>query len=291
MGCEKAHDKNDKDANQRFQVLASLMLSSQTQDPITWGAVKKLKEKGICNVEGIIKTGEKDIEDLIYPVGFYRRKAVYLKRVTQILKEKYGSDIPRSVKELCELPGVGPKMAHLCMKGAWNEVTGIGVDVHVHRISARLGWVPNKGIKSPEDTRKALESWLPFELWGEINHMLVGFGQTICTPLRPKCTECYNNVICPSSTVGMKKEPKREPKKKKPKAEAKKSTKRKVKVEEEEEPVVEIKEEPKVEIKEEVEEEPKRATRSRRAPRLRRAAEKEEPSEEMLSEVRIKIEP
>lgn len=200
MGCDKCHDKADKDINQRFQVLVSLMLSSQTKDPITWGAVKKLKEKGICTIDGILDSSEKDIEDLIHPVGFYRRKAVYLKKVAKILKEEYDGDIPDSINGLCDLPGVGPKMAHLCMMEAWNIVTGIGVDVHVHRISARLGWVPKKGIKTPEDTRIALESWLPREYWREINHLLVGFGQTICTPLRPKCDECYNNVICPSSS-------------------------------------------------------------------------------------------
>lgn len=201
MGCDQAHTKTDKEVDQRFHVLVSLMLSSQTKDPITWKAVQKLKEKGMGNVDGILNANEKDIEETIYPVGFYRRKAIYLKKVAQILKNKYNGDIPRSIKDLCDLPGVGPKMAHLCMLEAWDELSGIGVDTHVHRISARLGWVPNKGIKTPEDTRKFLESWLPQDYWRGINHLLVGFGQTICTPVRPKCEQCYNNVICPSSSV------------------------------------------------------------------------------------------
>lgn len=201
MGCDQAHTKTDKDVDQRFQVLVSLMLSSQTKDPVTWKAVQNLKEKQMGNVDGILAANEKDIEDTIYPVGFYRRKAVYLKKVAEILKKDYNGDIPDSIKDLCELPGVGPKMAHLCMLEAWNELSGIGVDTHVHRISARLGWVPKKGIKTPEDTRKHLESWLPREYWREINHLLVGFGQTICTPVKPKCDQCYNNVICPSSGV------------------------------------------------------------------------------------------
>lgn len=87
-------------------------------------------------------------------------------------------------------------MAHICMQVAWNEVSGIGVDTHVHRISNRLRWV-KKETKNPEDTRKGLEDWLPLELWGEVNHLLVGFGQEICTPLRPKCDECINSDICP----------------------------------------------------------------------------------------------
>lgn len=201
MGCDQAHNHTDKDVNQRFQILLSLMLSSQTKDPITWAATQKLKDNGLGNVKGILGAKEKDIEDLIHPVGFFRRKAIYLKKVAEMLDKHYDGDIPNSIEGLCELPGVGPKMAHLCMQEAWGMTMGIGVDVHVHRISARLGWVPAKGIKSPEDTRKALEGWLPREYWREINHLLVGFGQTICTPTRPKCSECLNNVICPSSST------------------------------------------------------------------------------------------
>ena len=87
----------------------------------------------------------------------------YIRKTTEILKEQ-GGDIPRTVEGLCKLPGVGPKMAYLVMKCAWDDVCGIGVDTHVHRISNRLGWV-KKTTKNPEDTRKALEDWLPrFEL-------------------------------------------------------------------------------------------------------------------------------
>lgn len=200
MGCDQCHNSTDKTQDQRVQILLSLMLSSQTKDPITWAAVQKLKENGCGNVKGLLKAKEKDIEDLIYPVGFYRRKAVYLKKVAAILHACYNDDIPKSIKELCSLPGVGPKMAHLCMQEAWSQNTGIGVDVHVHRISDRLGWVPKGGVvKTPEDTRMALESWMPAEYWREINHLLVGFGQTICTPLRPKCDQCFNNELCPSA--------------------------------------------------------------------------------------------
>lgn len=210
MGCDQAHNRKDKDTDQRFQILLSLMLSSQTKDPVTWAAVQRLKDRGWGNVSGILGATERDLEETIIPVGFYRRKAIYLKKVAQILSEKYNNDIPNTVDELCKLPGVGPKMAHLCMLEAWNEVSGIGVDTHVHRIAARLNWVPSTGVKNPEDTRKALESWLPQEYWSQINHLLVGFGQTICTPIGPKCSDCFNNSICPSANL--KKEPKKEPK-------------------------------------------------------------------------------
>lgn len=97
---------------------------------------------------------------------------------------------------MCELPGVGPKMAHICMQIAWGEVSGIGVDTHVHRICNRLKWV-RKPTKTPEETRKGLEDWLPKPLWREVNHLLVGFGQETCLPRFPKCLECLNKDICP----------------------------------------------------------------------------------------------
>lgn len=101
------------------------------------------------------------------------------------------------------MPGVGPKMAHICMATAWNVVTGVGVDVHVHRISNRMGWVP-KPTKEPEQTRIALENWLPKHLWREVNHLLVGFGQTTCTPVKPKCVDCLNFQVCPSAVKPVK---------------------------------------------------------------------------------------
>ncbi len=92
--------------------------------------------------------------------------------------------------------GVGPKMAYLAMELAWKETVGIGVDTHVHRISNRLGWV-QRPTKEPENTRLQVESWLPKNLWAETNLLLVGFGQTICTPVNPKCGKCLNLQICP----------------------------------------------------------------------------------------------
>ena len=106
------------------------------------------------------------------------------------------------------LPGVGPKMAYLCMSAAWGLTEGIGVDVHVHRITNLWGWHVTKG---PEETRKALEAWLPRERWHEINHLLVGFGQTICLPVGRDCGTCRlsERGLCPSAVVGKKKVVKR----------------------------------------------------------------------------------
>ncbi|XP_050544232.1 endonuclease III-like protein 1 isoform X2 [Daktulosphaira vitifoliae] len=196
MGCDQAADKNEAPKVIRFHILVSLMLSSQTKDEINYAAMQRLKQHGLT-IDNILKTSDEQLGKLIYPVGFWKRKVDYIKRTTQLLKDRYNSDIPNTIKGLCELPGVGPKMAHLCMSCAWDEVTGIGVDTHVHRISNRLGWV-KKNTKTPEKTREELEAWLPQDLWREVNHMLVGFGQTICRPVRPHCVSCLCKDLCPS---------------------------------------------------------------------------------------------
>ncbi|BFF95749.1 endonuclease III-like protein 1 [Drosophila madeirensis] len=199
MGCHQCADPKADVKTQRFQKLVALMLSSQTKDQTTFEAMNRLKARTLTpNSLKDMPVGE--LETLLHPVSFYKNKAKYLKQTTQILIDKYDADIPDNVKELIALPGVGPKMAHICMAVAWDKRTGIGVDVHVHRISNRLGWLP-RPTKEPEQTRVGLESWLPLTLWAEVNHLFVGFGQTICTPLKPNCGQCLNKDICPSAKV------------------------------------------------------------------------------------------
>ncbi|WJX69681.1 alpha,alpha-trehalase nth1, variant 2 [Trifolium repens] len=187
----------------RFAVLASSLLSSQTKEHVTRGATERLRQNGLITADAINTADEEIIKKLIYPVGFYIRKASNLKKIAHICLTKYDGDIPNSIEDLLSLPGVGPKIAHLVMIIAWNNVQGICVDTHVHRICNRLGWVSRSGTKQrtsiPEETRKALERWLPREEWVPINPLLVGFGRTICTPLRPRCGECGVSRFCPSA--------------------------------------------------------------------------------------------
>ncbi|XP_073414502.1 endonuclease III-like protein 1 isoform X1 [Dendrobates tinctorius] len=197
MGAEKCFDQNAEPQVMRYQVLLSLMLSSQTKDQVTSAAMSRLREHGLT-VGRILETDEETLGKLIYPVGFWKNKVKYIKKTTELLQEQYGGDIPDNVAELVNLPGVGPKMAHLIMDIAWNKVSGIGVDTHVHRISNRLKWV-KKETKTPEDTRVALEDWLPRDLWSEINWLLVGFGQQVCLPVSPRCSDCLNRHICPGA--------------------------------------------------------------------------------------------
>ncbi|XP_048188450.1 endonuclease III-like protein 1 isoform X2 [Perognathus longimembris pacificus] len=212
LGAEHCYDTSVPPEVQRYQVLLSLMLSSQTKDQVTAGAMKRLRARGLT-VDSILQTDDSTLGQLIYPVGFWRgllfpdqvmnlttifqSKVKFIKQTSAILQQRYGGDIPASVPELVALPGVGPKMAHLAMAVAWGTVSGI-VDTHVHRIANRLGWT-KRTTKSPEKTREALEEWLPRELWGEINGLLVGFGQQTCLPVHPRCQTCLNRALCPAA--------------------------------------------------------------------------------------------
>ncbi|EDV27688.1 uncharacterized protein TRIADDRAFT_21050 [Trichoplax adhaerens] len=202
MGCSELSDRSEsvEVRVQRYQILISLMLSSQTKDQITAAAMHRLKNHGLT-MDNVMATSDKQLGELIFPVGFWQRKVQYIKRTTAMLIEKYNKDIPPTLDELKALPGIGPKMAHLIMLSAWNSVVGIGVDTHVHRISNRLKWV-KKPTTDPEKTRIALEEWLPRNEWREINCLMVGFGQTICLPINPLCDNCLNKPICPYGKRG-----------------------------------------------------------------------------------------
>jgi len=217
MGCERAHDMQATPTQQRFQCLVSLMLSSMTKDEVNYAAMMRLREHGL-SVDSIIEMSDETLGKLIYPVGFWKTKVKHLKKTAEILKRDYDCDIPDTVEGLCKLPGVGPKMAHICMNVAWKKQSGIGVDTHVHRISNRLGWTGPKGTKTPEETRKALEEWLPQSKWTEINWLLVGFGQQICVPVGPDCENCLNKELCPTGIDNIanpkRKSPKKSPTKK-----------------------------------------------------------------------------
>ncbi|KAL0956657.1 hypothetical protein HGRIS_002789 [Hohenbuehelia grisea] len=207
MGCDQAQFKETDPKNSRFATLVSLMLSSQTKDEVTDAAVSNLREAlgGSLSLDGVINASEDTISQAICKVGFWRRKTGYIKQTAQRLRDDFKSDVPQTVDELCSLPGVGPKMAFLLLQVAWNLNVGIGVDVHVHRITNRLGW-HRPPTKAPEETRLNLQSWLPSEYHREINHMLVGFGQMVCLPVGPRCGECdlSESGLCPSAQKGKK---------------------------------------------------------------------------------------
>lgn len=202
MGCERLYDTNARPEDQRFQTLISLMLSSQTKDTVTAVAIRRLQNElpGGLTLETILDVDPVILDEKIGKVGFHNTKTKHIKQAAIILRDQFNGDIPDTIEGLVSLPGVGPKMAHLTMSAAWGRTLGIGVDVHVHRITNLWGW---HKTKMPEETRKSLESWLPHEKWHEINHLLVGFGQTRCLPVGRKCGECIlaERRLCPGSVV------------------------------------------------------------------------------------------
>jgi endonuclease-3 len=210
MGCSRLAQDTVSPRDKRYQTLTALMLSSQTKDTTNALAMRRLQTElpphspgasAGLNLENILAVEPDVLNELIWAVGFHNNKTKYIKAAAVILRDQYGSDIPDTIEGLMSLPGVGPKMAYLCMSAAWGRVEGIGVDVHVHRITNLWGWHATKG---PEETRLALQKWLPKELWGEINWLLVGFGQTVCLPVGRRCGECEVGLkgLCKSAERG-----------------------------------------------------------------------------------------
>lgn len=203
MGCESLAEDHRSPEEQRLQTLVSLMLSSQTKDTVTAAAMRNLQENlpGGFTLDSLLRVEPAELNRLIEKVGFHNNKTKFIKAVAIILRDQYNGDIPDTAEGLIGLPGVGPKMAYLCLSAAWGKHEGIGVDVHVHRITNLWGW--HKTSK-PEQTRAELEAWLPKEKWHDINHLLVGLGQTVCLPIGRRCAECDlgKQNLCPSAVAG-----------------------------------------------------------------------------------------
>ncbi|KAI9224830.1 DNA glycosylase [Blastocladiella britannica] len=207
----------------QFQVLVGLMLSSKTKDATTAQAMRNLhahaaEHGATLSVSYLAAMPESELHACIAKVGFHAQKTKFLLASSKMILDSFDGLVPDTIDQLVKLPGVGPKMGHLTLQVAFGKLDGIGVDVHVHRISNRLGWV---NTKNPEGTRKALETWLPKDLWAEINKVLVGYGQTLCLPLRPLCATCPVAADCPSNAAKM---PASQPPK--PSSSAKKRTRR-----------------------------------------------------------------
>lgn len=159
-------------ANDPYKTLISVLLSSRTLDTTTYKAAKRLFDKA-PNLKKLNQLKKLEIRNLIYPVGFYRIKAVQLKKLSEMIISEFGGKIPRTRSDLIRLPGVGRKTANLVLNRAFGK-PAIAVDTHVHRITNLLGWV--KTI-TPEQTEAAIEKILPKKYWSEINRLFVSIGQ------------------------------------------------------------------------------------------------------------------
>lgn len=174
-----------------FKVLIATVISQRTKDEVTYSVAEKLLDK-YPDPSSLKNAPVEDIARLIYPAGFYKQKARKIKEIARIIDEEYGGKVPRTLDELLKLPGVGRKTANIVLSRCFDRDV-IAVDVHVHRISNRLGWVHTR---SPEETERELMRILPKKYWREINELLVMFGRTICRPVNPHCDECPVRNFC-----------------------------------------------------------------------------------------------
>ncbi len=174
-----------------FQLLIATLLSSRTKDSTTIPIVKKLFQKYPAP-QHFIKANQQLLEKELYGIGFYKVKAKHVKQLSKIVIEKYNGKIPGSFEELTSLPGVGRKTANCVLSYAFGK-PAIATDIHVHRISNRLGWVKTE---TPEETEEELKKIVPRELWSKVNMLLVDHGQRICQPRKPKCGMCVVRMGC-----------------------------------------------------------------------------------------------
>ena len=168
-----------------FQILVATVMSARTKDTTTMPIAEKLFQTYKVPSD-FLSLSDTQLEQLLFPIGFYRTKARAIKKLCAVLIEKYHSDVPHSFEELVELPGVGPKTANCVLAYAF-RVPAIPVDIHVHRISNRIGLV---ATTTPEKTEAALKKVVPVDYWLDINELFVVHGQTICFPRKPNCSAC-----------------------------------------------------------------------------------------------------
>ncbi len=176
-----------------FRVLIATLLSARTQDATTLAASTRLFKRA-RTPRTVAALPIREIETLIYPVSFYRNKARHVKAACERLISAYGGRVPSSLEEMITLPGVGRKTASLVMILAFQSTQHICVDIHVHRISNRLGWVKTN---TPEATEQALYAATDARWWKYLNLYLVTWGQNTCRPVYPRCDDCAIVADCP----------------------------------------------------------------------------------------------
>ena len=179
-----------------FRVLVSCTLSLRTLDSTTAKASHRLFAVA-DTPQAMLKLTAKQIEKLIYPVGFYKTKAKNILDNCRVLVDQYGGKVPDEIDELLKLKGVGRKTANLVVTLGYKK-PGICVDTHVHRISNRWGYIETK---TPEKTEFTLRDKLPLQYWIEYNDLLVSFGQHLCRPISPLCSQCPVRKYC--SQIGV----------------------------------------------------------------------------------------
>lgn len=174
-----------------YEILIASLLSARTMDVVTTLVYPELFQ--LANTpEKMVQLSEAEIERAIHRVAFSDAKAKQIKALSQILLDRYDGKVPETIEELDELPGVGRKIANLTVTMAFGK-PGITVDVHVHRVTNRWGYVH---AKTPDQTEQQLREKLPRQYWIEINGLLIPFGQNLCRPGIPLCSQCPVYAFC-----------------------------------------------------------------------------------------------
>ena len=168
-----------------YLVLIACILSLRTNDKTTYPATLRMLELAKTPKE-MKNVSVEDLSKAIYPVGFYENKARQIIELSKTIDEELNGQVPDEIEDLIKVEGVGRKTANLVLSLGFNR-TAICVDVHVHRIFNRLGYIKTK---TPEETEFALREKLPQKYWIDINTLLVTHGQNVCKPIKPKCSEC-----------------------------------------------------------------------------------------------------
>ncbi len=181
-----------------FKTLISCLISLRTRDENTEKVTKKLY-KEMETPEEFVKVPVKKLEKLIYSSGYYKNKAKTIKHVSKTILEKYNGEVPNSKEELLSIKGIGPKTANIVLSFAYDKKV-IPVDVNVHRVANRFGWVKT-GKNKLEKTEKALEKILPKKYWKEINTTFIFHGRNICKPISPLCSKCPIEKYCQKAGV------------------------------------------------------------------------------------------
>lgn len=168
-----------------FLILIACLLSLRAKDTTTIHVCRVLFNR-VRTPGDLVAMDRQELESIIFRTGFYKNKAEVLQGVSAALLERFGGTVPGTYEELISIKGVGPKTANLVL-GAGFNVPAICVDTHVHRISNRLGLIKTASV---EETEQALKKVLPKKDWIVWNNVLVVWGQNICAPLSPKCSQC-----------------------------------------------------------------------------------------------------
>jgi endonuclease-3 len=187
-------DKLELNFSTPFELVVAVVLSAQERDAKVNEVTKELFKK-FNTPQQFANASLEEIEKEISSVSFYKNKAKYIKQISQILVEKYGGEVPKSIEELEKLPGIGRKSANMILYNAFGINEGIAVDRHVLRVSQRLGLTKQQ---KPEKAEQELMKLVPKDQWGKFSNLLILLGRYICTAQKPKHSECPLYDLCPS---------------------------------------------------------------------------------------------